>query len=172
MRWIGTAAAMVLLALPAMTGAARAEAAPPRATAIFPVELWDTSGEGAKPGQAERLALATKTLAERLESTGRYRSIDLGPFAERIAAMAPRYTCNGCWRSVAKEAGAELAVIAVVHKVSTLISKVNIYVADLSTDAYVAEANGQFRGDDDRAYVRAFTFLVDERLTASFRDKN
>lgn len=140
--------------------------AAPRATAIFPVELLDTSGEGPKPGQAERLALATKILAERLERTGGYKSVDLSPFAERILAGEPRYNCNACWREIAKEAGADLAVIAVVHKVSTLISTVNIYVADLASGAFIAKANGQFRGDDDRAYVRAFSFLVEERLAA------
>ncbi|MDQ6702671.1 MAG: DUF3280 domain-containing protein, partial [Pseudomonadota bacterium] len=97
-------------------------ASEPRTTAVFPVELWDTSGEGTKPGQAERLQLATNKLAELMEHTGRYRSVDLSGFSARIAATEPRYNCNECWRDVARDAGAELAVLAVVHKVSTLIS--------------------------------------------------
>jgi hypothetical protein len=135
-----------------------------QATAIFPVELWDTSGEGVKPGQAERLKLATDELTKLLEHTGRYRSVDLSPFAARIAATEPRYNCNGCWLSVARDAGAELAVLAVVHKVSTLISSVDLYVAEVATGKYIAHVDAQFRGDDDRAYVRAFDFLVNERL--------
>ncbi len=159
-------AAMVLLASfgAVAPGAALALASEPRATAIFPVELWDTSGEGVKPGQAERLKLATNKLAELMEHTGRYRSVDLSPFAARIAATEPRYNCNECWRDVARDAGAELAVLAVVHKVSTLISSVDLYVADLATGEYIAHADAQFRGDDDRAYLRAFEFLVNERL--------
>jgi hypothetical protein len=139
-------------------------ASEPRATAIFPVELWDTSGEGTRTGQAERLKLATNRLTELLEQTGRYRSVDLSRFAARVAATEPRYNCNECWRDVARDAGAELAVLAVVHKVSTLISSVDLYVADLATGKYIAHADAQFRGDDDRAYVRAFEFLVNERL--------
>jgi hypothetical protein len=139
-------------------------ASEPRATAVFPVELWDTSGEGTKPGQAERLKLATNRLIELLEHTGRYRSVDLSRFTARIAATEPRYNCNGCWRDIARDAGAELAVLAVVHKVSTLISSVDLYVADLATGKYIAHADAQFRGDDDRAYIRAFEFLVNERL--------
>jgi len=139
-------------------------ASEPRATAVFPVELWDTSGEGTKPGQAERLKLATNKLTELMEHTGRYRSVDLSRFTARIAATEPRYNCNECWRDVARDAGAELAVLAVVHKVSTLISSVDLYVADLATGKYIAHADAQFRGDDDRAYVRAFEFLVNERL--------
>ncbi len=136
----------------------------PKATAIFPVELWDTSGEGGKPGQTERLKLTTEKLAELLEHTGRYRSLDLSAFAARVAATEPRYTCNGCWLGVARDAGADLAVLAVVHKVSTLVSSVDLYVADVKTGEYIAHADAQFRGDDDRAYLRAFEFLINERL--------
>lgn len=142
-----------------------AQASEPRATAVFPVELWDTSGEGVKPGQAERLKLATAKLAELLEHTGDYRSVDLSPFAAQIVATEPRYNCNGCWRGIAREAGAELAVLAVVHKVSTLISSVDLYVADVASGNSIAHVDGQFRGDDDRAYLRAFEFLVTERLS-------
>jgi len=136
----------------------------PHATAVFPVELWDTSGEGVKPSQADRLKLATAKLTELLEQTGRYRSVDLSTFSARIAATEPRYTCNGCWIGVARDAGAELAVLSVVHKVSTLISSVDLYVANVATGEYIAHVDAQFRGDDDRAYVRAFEFLVNERL--------
>jgi Protein of unknown function (DUF2380) len=143
---------------------AAAPASEPRATAVFPVELWDTSGEGTTPGQAERLSAATNNLIELLEHTGRYRSVGLSRFTARIAATEPRYNCNECWRDVARDAGAELAVLAVVHKVSTLISSIDLFVADLATGKYIAHADAQFRGDDDRAYIRAFKFLVNERL--------
>ncbi|HEY8032852.1 MAG TPA: DUF3280 domain-containing protein [Methylocella sp.] len=163
MQIVGVAALLVSFVINVPRGTL-AQAAEPRATAIFPVELWDTSGEGTKPGQPERLKLATNKLTELMEHTGRYRGVDLSHFAARIAATEPRYNCNGCWRDVARDAGAELAVLAVVHKVSTLISSVDLYVADLATGEHIAHADAQFRGDDDRAYVRAFEFLVNERL--------
>jgi uncharacterized protein DUF2380 len=159
-------ATMVLMAssVAIMPRSASSQASEPRATAVFPVELWDTSGEGAKPSQAERLRLATNKLSELLEHTGRYRSVDLSRFTARIAATEPRYNCNECWRDVARDAGAELAVLAIVHKVSTLISSIDLFVADLATGKYIAHADAQFRGDDDRAYLRAFEFLVNQRL--------
>ncbi|HUZ91584.1 MAG TPA: DUF3280 domain-containing protein [Methylocella sp.] len=164
--FIRNATAGVLMASLVVVAPQRAFAlaSEPQAVAIFPVELWDTSGEGVKPGQAERLKLATNELTKLLERTGRYRSVALSPFAARIAATEPRYNCNGCWLSVARDAGADLAVLAVVHKVSTLISSVDLYVADVVTGKYIAHVEAQFRGDDDRAYVRAFDFLVNERL--------
>jgi hypothetical protein len=154
---------MIILSSPG--SAAEADPAP-RVMAVFPVELFDTSGEGEKPGQAERLVLATRTLTDLLERTGRYKVVDLAPYAARIAATEPRYTCNGCWRGIAKETGAELAAIAVVHKISTLKSTASLYIADLAGDRYIAAAHGSFRGDDDKAYVRALTFLVNQRLAA------
>jgi hypothetical protein len=45
-----------------------------------------------------------------------------------------------------------------------LISSVDLYVADVTSGEYIAHVDAQFRGDDDRAYVRAFDFLVNERL--------
>ena len=38
------------------------------------------------------------------------------------------------------------------------------YVPKLASGEYIAHVDAQFRGDDDRAYVRAFEFLINERL--------
>ncbi len=137
---------------------------PPPALAVFPVEIWDTSGEGAKPDQAQKLEHATAILARSLEQTGRYRAVDLAPFKAAIEKTEPRYNCNGCWRPIAKEAGAQFAVLSTVHKVSSLISSFDISIADLETGKLVAYASGQFRGDDDQSYTRSIAFLVKEEL--------
>jgi hypothetical protein len=50
-------------------GCAAAAAAP--AAAIFPFEIYDTSGEPPRPDLAERLAMSTRVLSEALEKTGR-----------------------------------------------------------------------------------------------------
>jgi len=155
-------AAVVVLAV--TVASPRAEE--PRPTAVFPFELLDTSGEGEKPGQAERLALATRTLTQALEQSGRYRAVDLTPHADDIKAIGPRYRCDGCWKAVAKKAGAAVAVIPVVHKISTLISTMDIWVADVEKETVVAHVEGQIRGDTDVAYVRGVQFLVNERLLA------
>jgi hypothetical protein len=151
-----------LLAIAA--AAAETPVNPPRTLAVFPVELWDTSGEGAKPDQAEKLAHATAILAKTLEQTGRYRPVDLDPYKDAIEKTSPRYNCNGCWRPIANEAGAQFAVLSTIHKVSSLISSFDISIADLQTGKLVAYASGQFRGDDDQSYTRSIAFLVREEL--------
>ena len=141
-----------------------AAAQTPVPTAVFPFELADTSGEVASPGHDARIVLATDQLARKLEQSGRYRPVDLAPLAAKVAATAPRYSCGGCWLDVARESGAQLAVLPAVHKVSTLISTMDIWVADLRSGQYVAHVSGQIRGDTDAAWLRGVDFLVDDRL--------
>jgi uncharacterized protein DUF2380 len=154
--------AVLLAVLVASAPPLRAQEARP--AAVFPFELLDTSGEGEKPGQAERLALATSTLTQALEQSGRYRAVDLAPLAGEIKATEPRYRCDGCWKAVAKKAGAAVGVIPVVHKVSTLISTMDIWIADIESDTWIAHVQGQIRGDSDTAYTRGVQFLVKDRL--------
>ena len=136
----------------------------PATVAVFPFELADTSGEAASPDHDARIALATAQLARKLEQSGRYRPVDLAPLAAEVAATAPRYGCGGCWLDVARKSGAELAVLATVHKVSTLISTMDLRIADLRSGQYVAHVQGQIRGDTDTAWLRGVDFLVDDRL--------
>jgi hypothetical protein len=139
-----------------------AAAAP--ATAIFPFEIYDTSGEPPRPDLAERLAMATRVLSEALEKTERYSPVDLGPFGADVAATAPRYQCGDCFLPVARKAGAAYAVVPVVHKVSSLISSMDIWIFDASNGARVAHLGGQIRGDTAEAYEHGVRFLVRNRL--------
>ena len=143
-------------------GAARAQAPVP--VAVFPFELADSSGEAAAGSHDARQALATTELIQRLEQSGRYRPVDLTPLEAEVAATAPRYDCGGCWLEVARKSRAQLAVLPSVHKVSTLISTMDLWVADLRSGQYIAHISGQIRGDTDDAWLRGVDFLVDERL--------
>ena len=141
---------------------AAASAAP--AAAIFPFEIYDTSGEPPRPDLNERLAMATRVLSEAIEKTGRYSPVDLGPFSSEVAASAPRYRCGDCFLPVARKAGAAVAVVSVVHKVSSLISSMDIWIIDASSGAGVAHLGGQIRGDTAEAYEHGVRFLVRNRL--------
>ncbi len=145
-----------------LLGAGPAAAQTP--VAVFPFELADTSGEAAAPNHDARISLATAQLARKLEQSGRYRPVDLTPLAAEVAATAPRYECGGCWLDVARKSGAEVAVLPTVHKVSTLISTMDLWVADLRSGQYIVHVGGQIRGDTDAAWLRGVDFLVDERL--------
>ena len=49
-------------------------------------------------------------------ASGKYRAVDLTPERGRLAGMTPVYRCDGCWRELAREVGADAAAITVVHK--------------------------------------------------------
>jgi hypothetical protein len=138
--------------------------AAPAATAIFPFEIYDTSGEPPRPDLTERLAMAPRVLSEVLEKTGRYAPVDLGPFNAEVAATAPRYQCGDCFLPIARRAGAAYAVVPVVHKVSSLITSMDIWILDASSGAGVAHLGGQIRGDTAEAYEHGVRFLVRNRL--------
>jgi hypothetical protein len=144
------------------TGAAAA--AP--AAAIFPFEIFDTSGEAPQSDLTERLAMATRVLSEALEKSGHYSPVDLGPFGPEVAATSPRYRCGNCFLPVARQAGAAYAIVPVVHKVSSLISSMDIWILDASSGADVAHLGGQIRGDTAEAYEHGVRFLVRNRLQA------
>lgn len=134
------------------------------ATAVFPLEIYDTSGEAPQPDRVERLAMATRVLSEALEKTGRYAPVDLGPFGAEVAATAPRYQCGDCFLPIARRAGAVYAVVSVAHKISSLITSMDIWIFDVSSGATVAHLGGQIRGDTAEAYEHGVRFLVRNRL--------
>jgi Protein of unknown function (DUF2380) len=135
-----------------------------QSAAIFPFEMFDTSGEPPQPDRNERLAMATRVLSEALAKTGRYSAIDLGPLSAEVAATAPRYQCGDCFLPVARKAGAAVAVVPVVHKVSSLITSMDIWIIDVSSGAGAAHLGGQIRGDTAEAYEHGVRFLVRNRL--------
>lgn len=153
----------ILVVVAGFAGWLNGAAAAP-ATAIFPFEIYDTSGEPPQPDREERLAMATRVLSEALEKTGRYSPVDLAPFSAAVATTVPRYLCGTCFLEVARQAGATYAVVSVAHKVSTLITSMDIWILDASSGATVAHLNGQIRGDTAEAYDHGVRFLVRNRL--------
>ncbi len=153
---------IVPLACGILVWTSTATAAP--ATAIFPFEIYDSSGEPPQPERAARLAMATQVLSEALEKTGRYSPVDLGPFSAEVAATSPRYQCGDCFMPVARKAGAAYAAVSVVHKVSSLISSMDMWIFETSGGASVAHLSGQIRGDTAEAYEHGVRFLVRNRM--------
>lgn len=135
--------------------------------AVFPFQIIDTSGEGARPGQADRVTRATALVAGALKRTGRYDPVDLSPYKAEISGLQRPDECGACWAAVARRAGATVEVLPSVHKVSTLITLMTFWFADLRTMRYIAHVEGQIRGDTDEAYARGIAFLIGQELDKS-----
>jgi hypothetical protein len=147
-----------------------AHAAAPKA-AVFPFELIDTSEEGELNGQradeSRRLEMLTTELRKRIAESGAYRVVDLSPQAAEIEKDAPIYKCNGCEIGISKAAGADLAVVCTVQKVSNLILNINIYVKNVNTEVMEKVMSADIRGNTDESWMRGLSWLVRNRLLAS-----
>jgi hypothetical protein len=140
---------------------ALAQADRPRTMAVFPVELADTSGEASpRPGRDGQIAATTGELAALLEGSGKYRRVDLAPIRDRLAAAGPLDRCGGCWPGMARDAGAELAVVIIVHKMSTLISSMHVWMVDVADRGVIRNGSVSLRGDTDEAWRRAANYLA------------
>jgi hypothetical protein len=151
----------VLIGFP-LTGPARA-AETPTPAAVFDIELIDTSGEQGTGDHADRIAKASAVLRDRLAEAG-YRPVDLAPFAGRIEAIGHRYSCDGCLRDIAADAGAAVVVTAAVHKVSSLILTIDIAIETVPDGRRIAAGTADIRGDNDRSWIRGVEWLVRNRL--------
>jgi uncharacterized protein DUF2380 len=147
---------------------AQAHAAPPKA-AVFDFELADTSLEGEKNGpqsaEQARLLDISNQLRKGLADAGKFVIVDIAPVAT-AAHNANLQACGGCDVQLAQQLGADLAITGVVHKVSTLILSMNIYVRDAGSGQLVTTMSADFRGNTDESWSRVLSFLLRNRLLA------
>src|SRR5437016_6337705 len=136
--------------------------------AVFEFELIDTSLEGAMNGpradEQRRLAGLADELRRRLAASGRYAPVDLSPVAEEARASNLQ-ACGGCDASLARRAGAELAITGTVQKISNLILSMNIYIRDAADGHLVRQMSADFRGNTDESWSRALDRLLRARRT-------
>jgi hypothetical protein len=149
------AIATALLLRPAL--AALAADHPPPLVAVFPVEVIDTSGEPPNPQWPSRIQTVTRQLAEQLGGTGSYRTIAATPAGPDAQAA---FRCAPCWREPARAAGADVAAITVIHKLSTLIASLHLWLVDVDSQKLLRQGAVSLRGDTDEAWRRAMEYLL------------
>jgi hypothetical protein len=152
------ALAAVQIARPSAAALGETDEAP--TIAVFPIGIADTSGEPPNPQWPERVAAVTAELARLLDASGKYREVDLASIRDRLAKVGPVYRCDGCWRDLAREVGADAVAIAVVHKISTLISSLHVWLLDVETQQIIRQGAVSLRGDTEEAWRRAVSFLL------------
>jgi hypothetical protein len=146
-----------------------AEAAPAQSlrAAVFDLDFIDTSQEGAsgavRDDEARRLAMISDILRRMLAERG-LALVDLAPAGERLGKAAPLVRCNGCDLDLARDLGAELAVIGFVQKVSNLILNINVIIRDARSGMTVRAGSVDIRGNTDESWSRGIGYLVRNRL--------
>ena len=161
-------AATILLALSTAPGAAA-----PAKAAFFPFEFIDSGqgGTGAAPPaeEAARLALIGDLLKQRLTAAGIYEPVDLKGSAQAIAGSPALRDCERCANEIARGAGAEIAIVGWVQKVSNLILNINIRVSNAQSGQVLAAASADIRGNTDESWTRGVEWLVKNRLLAKLQ---
>lgn len=145
---------------------------------LFPFEIVDaTQSAGAYgydlpgglpsgPSKAEtdRLQRITEDLAARIAADGRYTIVTDAAAAAAIEAKKPISTCNGCEDDIATAAGASLALVAVVEKLSDLLFNFKLYVRDVRAQKITAVMSTTVQGSTDEAWLRGVRYIAQRQL--------
>ncbi|CAX17134.1 protein of unknown function (plasmid) [Methylorubrum extorquens DM4] len=126
---------------------------------VLPLKLLDTSNEPTDQSaqHAARLARMADSLAIDLTRSGLFQATAVS--ADHLLRSCPSGEAE-CLLRAAREEGAELIFVGVVHKSSTLILQLWARLVDARTGRDVLARDLNFRGDTDEAWQRAETFLV------------
>ncbi len=155
----------VMSALPSPVFPAMAE---PVKLAVFGFELIDSSIQGEIEGKndedRQRLLMIEEELKRQLRESGRYTLIETGGAAEQIAAAGYLHGCNGCEANVARDLGADQALIGWVQKISNLILNLNVGIRDVETKQKLFSASVDIRGNTDESWRHGIRYLVKRRM--------
>ncbi len=157
----------IMLALALAAAPFAAGQAEPARTAVFDLQLVDTSLEGEMNGASEvesrRLAMLSERLRAALAASGRYELVDIAAVRDE-AGQQNLQSCGGCDRRMAAELGADLAVTGFVQKVSNLILNINLYVRDVESGRLVEGYSADIRSNTDESWTRGLDWLLKNRL--------
>ena len=136
---------------------------------MFDFELVDTSLQGEVDGprtdEQDRLMRVSDQLRKGLAESGKFQLLDIAPVSA-AAHGSNLQACGGCDVQYAQKLGADVAITGVVQKVSNLILNMNIYLRDVHTGQLVAAMSADMRGNTDKSWSRAMSYLVRNRLLA------
>lgn len=167
---------------PNAAGAAEATAGAPKRVAVFAFELAGSSAamdptgmtaagaamlqgvSGTSPQDSAKLAAATEMLRGLVASRPGLVLVDLTPIAARLEEAAPLHKCNGCDTDLARAAGADLAVLGKVQKLTAVLIHIDVAVKDVAADTVLRSVSVDVQGDTEESWTRGVRWLVRNRL--------
>ena len=154
--------AMVAAVLLCATSPSRAQADVP-VMAVAEIQYSDTSGEvlDQSADHFRRLRDFEAALRTDLAASGKIQNValDCPPNACSIGEIEPAELLDK-----AQAAGAGYLLISSFHKVSTLVQWAKVDIIDVKTRNVVFNKLVTFRGDNDKAWQHAESFIVREIL--------
>ena len=138
--------------------------------AVFPFELEDFSAAGEQkpsPLEASYLAQSTEEARQELRQSGHYNLVDTAGADIGAAKAQDLRNCGGCEASIARELGADEALIGVVTKISMTEYAVQIQVRDARKGAVISSFRTDLRIGANYSWFRGVRWLMQNRMLAS-----
>ena len=160
-------AAVVLCCWTSGVAVAPAAAAANAKIAVFPFELEDFSAAGKQePGSidASHLAQATEEARQQLQQSGRYTLIDTAGADLGTAQGKGLRNCGGCEAPIAKNLGADQALIGIVTKISMMEYVVTLRVSDAQSGEIVSNFSTDLRMGASDSWFRGVRWLMRNRV--------
>ena len=160
--WIGLGLLAAIAFHPGLVRQGRAQGEPP-VLAVAEIQYVDTSGEviDQSADHFRRLREFEASLRTDLAASGKVRNgvLDCPPNACSVGDIDPDQLLDK-----AQAAGAAYLLISSFHKVSTLVQWAKFDIVDVKNRNVVFNRLVTFRGDNDKAWRHAESFVVREIL--------
>jgi hypothetical protein len=131
--------------------------------ASFGIALISTSLEPVQPAETARIAALDRQLAAALADR-HYTLVDMTPVQARIAAATNLQDCPACELELARQVGADYAVLGWVQKVSNLILNVNLTLHEVATGRLLRAGSADIRGNTDESWSRGLRYVLAHRI--------
>lgn len=116
--------------------------------------------------ERHRLDLVADLIRTRLRAEG-YDVVPAAATRQAIREAKPLqrlHACNGCERGIARRLAADWVLVGWVQFVSNLILNLNVVAINVETGASVAHAFVDLRGNTERTWRHATTYMLDHIL--------
>jgi hypothetical protein len=141
--------------------------------AVFDFELDDRSAGrdiiGEDAIDTENLITSTEEARRMLSASGRYSIVDTSTAAGEVTSAGGIQYCNGCEGLLAKELGADLAMIGVVTRVSRTEYTLQVLVRDAGSGTVVLNTSTGLRMGANYSWPRGVKWLMDNRILPAQR---
>ncbi len=154
----------LLLLLAAMLTPFGAGAAAEARLAVLPFELVDNiPTPGSEERNALRLEKLTRYIAQQIGDEGIFEVVpqaQVDDIVDNAQLGTYIHTCNRCEIDLAKQAGGDRVMVGWIYKMSLLILTMHIEIKDVASGQTLLSKAYDFRGDNEKAWLRAADYMV------------
>jgi hypothetical protein len=140
---------------------------------VLPFEIVDnTPTPGSVKRNDEMLDKMRKWVADEIRSRGIYQVVAQNRVDDAVnTARLGTYihTCNRCEFDIAREVGGDKVMIGWIYKMSLLILTLHIEIKDVPNGKTIISKAYDFRGDNEKAWLRAAKYMVRDLEAMSAR---